>query len=214
MKKTLSLLAVAGFLILVGAGCNYQVDIKDQNTNQPAVGQEQNTDQQTAAVVQKQDEKTTPATETANDVKIEKDDNKVSPNSSDQNLTYSNNQYGYSVSFPAGWNYKETGGTYFSQAVGFNPSGTSNEDYKVIVAVLSVDRQVYLNSLDNNSNLKIDREFGDYAVNGLPASKFVYKNLTTGDTFSIFTITASGKTYVITPDKAVESVFLNSFKLN
>jgi len=190
MKKTIFLGAVSGLVILAGAGCNYQAQNEVKPTKEAAA----------------------PTTKTADDVKIEKENNKVSPNSS--NPTYANSQYGYSVSYPTDWNYKETGGTYFSQAVGFNPSGASGEDYQVIVAVLSVDRQIYLNSFDSNSNLKITEEFGDIKVNGLPASKFVYKNLTTQDTFSIFTITANGKTYVITPNKAVESVFLNSFKLN
>ena len=77
MKKTFFVTAVAGLLILVGAGCNYQVDIKDQSTNQPAVDQNQNTNQQTADAVQKQDEKTTtPAT----------DDSKTQTNVSTQDI--------------------------------------------------------------------------------------------------------------------------------
>ena len=131
-----------------------------------------------------------------------------------KNSIYKNDKYGYSTSYPEGWNYIETGGTYFSQAVGFNPPNSSDEDYRVIIAVLSVDRQEYLNSFDSNSNLKIDREFSNYLVNGLPASKFVYKNLSTGKTFSVFIITSNNKTYVITPNESFESVFLDSFELN
>ena len=66
MKKTFFVAAVAGFMILAGAGCSYQVDIKDQNAdqNQPAVEKNQNINQQTADVVKEQVEKTTtPATD-------------------------------------------------------------------------------------------------------------------------------------------------------
>jgi len=44
MKKVIFLGAVAGLVILVGAGCNYQVSVEDKNT-QPATQQSQNTSQ-------------------------------------------------------------------------------------------------------------------------------------------------------------------------
>lgn len=188
MKKA-SLFALVFSLFIFSTGCNYNTPQKDVDTN---ATKEKSTTEDT--------KKTTENPTSAKDVTAEKN-------------TYTNSTYGYSTNYPAGWSYKETGGTYFSQAVGFNPANTSNEDYQVLIGVLSVDRQKYLDSLDSNSNIKIDKEFGDYLINGLPASKFVYKNSTTEKEFSVFTITSGSKTYIITADESVESTFLTSFKL-
>lgn len=130
-----------------------------------------------------------------------------------ESTTYSNAEQGYSLSYPEGWHYKETEGPYYSQAVGFNPNVVSDEDYQVIVAVLAGSKQAYLSSYDENSNLKIVKELGDFPINGLAGSKFTYQNLATEKTFSVYTITSGDKTYVIIPDESVESTFLNSFEV-
>jgi len=74
MKKIFFFLPVIGFaLVLVGAGCNYQTNIKNQETNKQVVGLEQNTNQQGDDVAQKQqDEKT--AADNTKTWKVFKDD--------------------------------------------------------------------------------------------------------------------------------------------
>lgn len=108
MNKTFLVAAVAGFMILVGAGCSYQVDIKDQN--QPVVEQDQNTNQQATEVVQKQDEKTTtPATDETKCYK--KYSGNLSP------LLVANFEY------PCTWTVPVTGGKITS------PDGTAVMEY-------------------------------------------------------------------------------------
>jgi len=127
-------------------------------------------------------------------------------------LTYQNEEYGYSVSYPKDWYYKETGGTYFSQATGFNPNGVGAEDYQAMVAVLSVDRQTYLNSLDDNSNLKIVREY-DVLIDNQLGVKYTYQNISTDSTFSIHILTFNDTNYLITADESVEDTFVGSFAI-
>jgi len=59
MGKMLSFVVVAALLVLVGAGCNYQVNINDQSADQPAVGQDQTASQPTGDANQNEGEETT-----------------------------------------------------------------------------------------------------------------------------------------------------------
>lgn len=129
----------------------------------------------------------------------------------DKNI-YENEQYSYAVNYPDGWWYKETSGSQYAQLVGFNPDGSPASDYSVLVGVLGVDQQDFLDYLDASPNLKIVRERTEqYGGNSWAA--FLFENPSNQYQTAFYTLTINGNTYVVQGEEDAAKVFLNGFLL-
>ena len=103
MKKSFFFLLVAGFaLVLVGAGCSYQTNNKDQENNQKTVGQAQNVNQQNSDIVQKQQDEKFPVQAVDNNTK--QPDEKVAVQVVDNTQTwkvFKEDKIGFSLKYPS-----------------------------------------------------------------------------------------------------------------
>ncbi len=103
---------------------------------------------------------------------------------------------GFSLNYPSGWYSNATSGPSFSELAGFNPDGVSHVDYKVLVGILSVDKQSYIDGLAS-SNLVLQSRDDNFTVSSQKVVKLVYKNITSNRLTTYYVFDSAGKVTVV-----------------
>lgn len=185
MKKTLFVAAVAVFVILIGAGCTSQTDIKDPATDQAAIKIEQNTNQPVPVVTDSQNS----------------EQNEAPVDEYQGWDTFTNSAGQYSFKYSPTWN--ATVNQYNSKHSLFGVAATSQSgEGGVEINEYTGTLDAYLNHMELNAEVKyLARE--NVTINGISGIRTNHEGFP-----------ASGYSVLLKKDNQVYNIYINSKETN